>query len=97
MGMGSVLSYFRSFSLLSRKPPLTFRGRNAILTALFVRGCYALKQEGGKKMATSSITANFACNDSKAANTFVELMFSQNVDSSWIARQGDRGGVPCLN
>ena len=48
-------------------------------------------------MATSSITANFACNDSKAANTFVELMFSQNVDSSWIARQGDRGGVPCLN
>ena len=36
-------------------------------------------------MATSSITANFACNDSKAANTFVELMFSPNVDSSWIA------------
>ena len=36
-------------------------------------------------MATSSITANFACNDSKAANTFVELMYSPSVDASWIA------------
>lgn len=50
-------------------------------------------------MATSSITANFACNDSKAANTFVELMFSPNVDSyrspedytTWHQRHFDNG------
>ena len=50
-------------------------------------------------MATSSITANFARNDSKAANTFVELMFSPNVDSyrspedytTWHQRHFDNG------
>ena len=36
-------------------------------------------------MATSSITANFYCDDPKAANTFVELMFSPNIDPAFVA------------
>lgn len=34
-------------------------------------------------MATSSITANFHCEDAKAANAFVRLMFSPKASSSW--------------
>lgn len=34
-------------------------------------------------MATSSITANFHCEDAKAANAFVRLMFSPKAAASW--------------
>ena len=36
-------------------------------------------------MATSSITENFVCNDPKAANTVVRLLFSEKVPKSWCA------------
>jgi len=49
-------------------------------------GYYALKQEGEKKMATSSITANFYTDDPKAANRFVRTLFT-NVKPSPLPRQ----------
>ena len=51
----------------------------------FTVGYCALKQEGGKKMATSSITANFYCDDAKAANTFVDLLLSEKPPAKWVA------------
>ena len=36
-------------------------------------------------MATSSITANFYCDDAKAANAFVDLMFSEKPPAKWVA------------
>ena len=36
-------------------------------------------------MATSSITANFYCDDAKAANTFVDLLFSDKTPDGWTA------------
>lgn len=34
-------------------------------------------------MATSSITESFRCNDSKAANAIVNLLFSKKARDSW--------------
>lgn len=34
-------------------------------------------------MATSSITANFHCEDAKAANAFVRLRFAPKAAASW--------------
>lgn len=36
-------------------------------------------------MATSSITANFYCDDAKAANTFVDLLLSEKPPAKWVA------------
>ena len=36
-------------------------------------------------MATSSITENFYCDDPKAANAIVRLMFSNDSRNSWPA------------
>ena len=36
-------------------------------------------------MATSSITANFYCTEAKAANTFVDLLLSENPPAKWTA------------
>ena len=36
-------------------------------------------------MATSSITANFYCNNAKAANTFVDLLLSEKPPAKWVA------------
>ena len=36
-------------------------------------------------MATSSITANFQCNDAKAANAFVNLLLSEIPPANWTA------------
>lgn len=36
-------------------------------------------------MATSSITANFYCDDAKAANTFVDLLLSEKPPEKWVA------------
>ena len=44
----------------------------------FTMGYCALKQEGGKKMATSSITANFAIRDEKEAKAFISALLSES-------------------
>ena len=36
-------------------------------------------------MATSSITANFSCSGTKAANTFVCLLLSETPPTKWAA------------
>ncbi len=36
-------------------------------------------------MATSSITANFHCEDAKAANAFVDLLLAENPPAKWTA------------
>ena len=36
-------------------------------------------------MATSSITANFYCDNAKAANTFVDLLLSEKQTEKWVA------------
>ena len=36
-------------------------------------------------MATSSITANFSCSGTKAANTFVDLLLSETPPAKWTA------------
>ena len=36
-------------------------------------------------MATSSITANFYCDNAKAANTFVDLLLSEKPPAKWVA------------
>lgn len=36
-------------------------------------------------MATSSITANFLCNDAKAANAFVDLLLAGTPPDKWTA------------
>ena len=48
--------------------------KNAIICMFPSQGNYALKRKARYRMATSSITANFTCNDSKAANTFVRML-----------------------
>ena len=44
-----------------------------------------LNGKGGDKMATSSITANFYCDDAKAANTFVDLLLAEKPPAKWVA------------
>ena len=36
-------------------------------------------------MATSSITANFHCEDAKAANAFVDLLLAETPPAKWTA------------
>jgi hypothetical protein len=36
-------------------------------------------------MATSSITANFHCDDAKAANAFVDLLLAEDPPAEWSA------------
>lgn len=56
--------------------------------------------ETGKEdatMATSSITENFVCNDPKAANTVVRLLFSEKVPKSWCVRVSSCEASPMTN
>ena len=46
----------------------------AIICLFSSWGNYALKRKARYEMATSSIMANFTCNDSKAANAFVRML-----------------------
>ena len=48
--------------------------KNDIMLEFSSWGNYALKRKARYRMATSSITANFTCNDSKAANAFVRML-----------------------
>ena len=45
-----------------------------VLFSYLSLGCYALERKARYKMATSSITANFYCDDAKAANAFVRML-----------------------
>ena len=42
-----------------------------------------LNGKRGDNMATSSITANFYCDNAKAANTFVDLLLSENPPAKY--------------
>ena len=53
---------------------LTFEPENAIITASLLGSSIPLNEKRGDNMATSSITANFYCDDAKAANAFVRML-----------------------
>ena len=55
------------------------------LNLFFFGGVLPLSGKRGDKMATSSITANFYCDDAKAANTFVDLLLSEKPPAKWVA------------
>ena len=44
-----------------------------------------LNGKRGDNMVTSSITANFYCDDAKAANPFVDLLLSEKPPAKWVA------------
>ena len=66
-------------------PQLTLAAFSAKLHLLFFRGIMPLNGKRGDNMATSSITANFYCDDAKAANTFVDLLLSEKPPAKWVA------------
>ena len=59
-------------------PALTFKAENAIMLAFFAWGYYALERKVRYKMATSSITANFAIRDEKEAKAFISALLSES-------------------
>ena len=66
-------------------PKLTLAAISAKLHLFFFRGSMPLNGKRGDSMATSSITANFYCDDAKAANTFVDLLLSEKPPAKWVA------------
>ena len=51
-----------------------YRRKNDIILTLFDGEIMSLDESEGNFMATSSITANFYCDDAKAANAFVRML-----------------------
>ena len=51
-----------------------YRCKNDIILTLFGGEIMSLDESEGNFMATSSITANFYCDDAKAANAFVRML-----------------------
>ena len=51
-----------------------YRRKNVIMLTLFDGEIISLDESKGDFMATSSITANFYCDDAKAANAFVRML-----------------------
>jgi hypothetical protein len=66
-------------------PQLIFAASSAKLDSFFFGGIMTLNGKRGDNMATSSITANFYCDDAKAANTFVDLLLSEKPPAKWVA------------
>ena len=66
-------------------PQLTLAAFFAKLHLFFFGGIMPLNGKRGDNMATSSITANFYCDDTKAANTFVDLLLSEKPPAKWVA------------
>ena len=51
-----------------------YRRKNDIILTLFDGEVMSLDESEGNFIATSSITANFYCDDAKAANAFVRIL-----------------------
>ena len=66
-------------------PILTLEPENAIITASLLGSSMPLNEKRGDNMATSSITANFHCDNAKAANIFVDLLLSEKPPAKWVA------------
>ena len=64
---------------------LTFAAIPVKIRQFFFGGIMPLNGKRGDNMATSSITANFYCDDAKAANTFVDLLLSEKPPAKWVA------------
>lgn len=72
--MGSLIFRTSQLQRIARKGGLTLAHAFGIMVP-----------ESASKMATSSITESFHCDDPKAANAIVRLLFSKKKSDSWHA------------
>ena len=83
--MKKLLEKTASKAQFAAAPQLTLATIFVKLQLFFFGGTMPLNGKRGDKMATSSIMANFYCDDAKAANTFVDLLLSENPPAKWVA------------